>query len=59
MRTNVRFRPTPTLSLSFLVPPWACATIQAIEEAAASVRSESAERIAALQAQVLELQAGG
>lgn len=33
--------------------------VQAIEEAAASARAQSADRIAALQAQVLELQAGG
>ncbi len=32
---------------------------QAIEEAAAMARAQSAERIAALQAQILELQAGG
>lgn len=33
--------------------------VQAVEEATASARAQSAERIAALQAQVLELQAGG
>lgn len=33
--------------------------MQAIEDATASARAQAAERIAALQAQVLELQAGG
>lgn len=33
--------------------------VQAIEEATASARDQAADRIAALQAQVLELQAGG
>lgn len=36
-----------------------CVHVQAIEEATASARAQAAERIAALQAQVLELQAGG
>lgn len=36
-----------------------CGTTQAVEEATAGARAQAAERIAALQAQVLELQAGG
>lgn len=36
----------------------AAACVQAVEEAAAIARAQAAERIAALQAQVLELQAG-